>query len=146
MIMRTDKSKLRHNGGAEAGRNTATVARITLTNPDRILYPDQRLTKRDLAMYYESVADWIMPHLIGRPLTLVRCPEGHDEECFYQKHANETVPETIDRVQVEEQDGTRATYLMANSISAVVGLAQMGVLEIHTWGSRKDRLDRPDRL
>ena len=56
--------------------NNVTVAEITLSHPDRILYPEQGLTKRDLALYYERVAEWCMPHLIGRPLTLVRCPEG----------------------------------------------------------------------
>jgi len=144
--MRTEGMRQGGKASTRAADRAAKVAGITLTNPDRILYPEQRLTKRDLALYYESVAEWIMPHLVGRPLTLVRCPEGHDHDCFYQKHANETIPEAIDRVQIEEEDGGRATYLVANSISAVLGLVQMGVLEIHTWGSRQDRLDRPDRL
>src|SRR5215831_265713 len=126
--------------------NNVTVAGITLSHPDRILYPEQGLTKRDLALYYERVAEWCMPHLIGRPLTLVRCPEGRNRKCFYQKHANETIPDAIDRVQIEEKDREQGVYLIANKISAVAGLVQMGVLEIHTWGSRADQLDRPDRI
>jgi bifunctional non-homologous end joining protein LigD len=119
-------------------------SRARLTNPDRVLYPDLGLTKSDLARYYEQVEEWILPHLRGRPLTLVRCPEGY-QNCFYQKHVNQGVPEAIGRVEIEE-DGSRATYMVADTIEAVLGLVQMGVLELHTWGARRDRLDLPDRL
>ena len=115
-----------------------------LTNPDRVLYPDIGLTKSGLAAYYEQVADWMLPHLRGRPLTLVRCPEGY-QKCFYQKHVNEKVPQAIGRIEIEEDDG-RDTYMLAESREALLGLVQMGVLEVHTWGSTKDRLERPDRL
>jgi len=119
-------------------------SRARLTNPDRVLYPDLGLTKSDLARYYEQVGEWILPQLRGRPLTLVRCPEGY-QNCFYQKHVNEGVPQAIGRIEIEEDDG-RATYMVADTLEAVLGLVQMGVLELHTWGSRRDRLDRPDRL
>jgi bifunctional non-homologous end joining protein LigD len=115
-----------------------------LTHPDRVLFPDLGLTKEGLAHYYEQVADRILPHLRGRPLTLLRCPQGY-QECFYQKHVNETVPKAIGRVEIKE-DGDRATYMMADSLDALIGLVQMGVLELHTWGATRDRLDRPDRL
>jgi bifunctional non-homologous end joining protein LigD len=116
----------------------------TLTNPDRVLYPDIGLTKAALAAYYEAVADWMLPHLRGRPLTLVRCPEGY-QDCFYQKHVNAKVPQAIGRIEMEE-DGGRETYMLAESREALFGLVQMGVLEVHTWGSTKDHLERPDRL
>ena len=116
-----------------------------LTNPDRVLYPDIGLTKAALAAYYEEVADWMVPHVRGRPLTLVRCPQGY-QDCFYQKHANEKVPKAIGRIEIEDADGGRDTYMLAESREALVGLVQMGVLEVHTWGSTKDRLERPDRL
>ncbi len=144
--MQTERVRRSRNVAARGTATTVTVAGITLTHPDRILYPEQRLTKRELARYYESVAEWCMPYLIGRPLTLVRCPQGHNRECFYQKHANESIPDAIDRVQIKEEDRGQGVYLIANTISAVVGLVQMGVLEIHTWGSREDQLDRPDRI
>ena len=115
-----------------------------LTNPDRVLYPDIGLTKSGLAAYYDEVADWMVPHVRGRPLTLVRCPEGY-QDCFYQKHANEKVPKAVGRIEIEE-DGGRDTYMLAESREALLGLVQMGVLEVHTWGSTKDRLERPDRL
>ncbi|HET9606875.1 MAG TPA: DNA ligase D [Nitrospira sp.] len=134
---RTDdrSSKSRRKPGAHAGR---------LTNPDRVLYPDIGLTKAALADYYEQVAEWMLPHLRGRPLTLVRCPAGY-QKCFYQKHVNEKVPSAIGRIEIEEDEG-RDTYMVAESPEALLGLVQMGVLEVHTWGATKDRLERPDRL
>jgi bifunctional non-homologous end joining protein LigD len=76
---------------------------------------------------------------------LVRCPEGHAADCFYQKHANESVPEIIGRVKIPEGKKT-GIYMVADSLEAVVGLVQLGVLEFHTWGAKRDFLDRPDRI
>jgi bifunctional non-homologous end joining protein LigD len=135
----------RHTGTRTSkpkGTHQATAGR--LTNPDRVLYPDIGLTKSALAAYYEQVAELMLPHLRGRPLTLLRCPEGY-QKCFYQKHINENVPQAIGRIEIEEDDG-RDTYMLAESPEALLGLVQMGVLEVHTWGSTKDRLERPDRL
>ncbi|MCC2642366.1 MAG: ykoU [Nitrospira sp.] len=126
--------------------NGATsVAGVTLTNPDRLLFPEQNLTKLALATYYETVSEWILPHMRDRPLTLVRCPEGYNKECFYQKHANDRIPEAVGRVEIPEENGT-ACYMVADSLAALVGLVQMGVLELHTWGAKRDKLDRPDRM
>ena len=122
-----------------------TVAGVTITHPHRVLFPDQGFTKLALSQYYERVCPWLLPHLQGRPLTLVRCPEGYNKECFYQKHANDTVPDTIDRVKIPHGNGP-SWYLIAESLPAIVGLVQMGVLELHTWGSKRDKLDRPDRI
>ncbi|MEX5219522.1 MAG: DNA ligase D [Nitrospira sp.] len=123
----------------------STVAGVTLSHPDRVLYPDQGLTKLALAQYYEQIGAWILPHLEGRPLTLVRCPEGHAADCFYQKHANQTVPDAIGRIKIPEGKKS-GTYMVADSLKAVIGLVQMGVLELHTWGAKRDLLDRPDRI
>lgn len=123
----------------------APVAGVTITHPDRVLFPEQGVTKLSLARYYERVSPWLLPHLNGRPLTLVRCPEGHTKECFYQKHANDTVPDTIGRVKIPEDHGV-SWYMTADSLPAVIGLVQMGVLEFHTWGARRGGLDRPDRI
>jgi bifunctional non-homologous end joining protein LigD len=134
-------ARKKHSTSAEP----AVVAGITLSHPDRVLYPDAGLTKLALARYYEEISEWIVPHLEGRPLTLVRCPEGYTGECFYQKHANETVPNAIGRVKIPEDNKT-AIYMVADSPAAVVGLVQMGVLELHTWGAKRDLLERPDRI
>ncbi len=123
----------------------ATIAGVKISHPHRILFPDQGLTKIALGQYYERVSSWILPHLQGRPLTLVRCPEGFNKDCFYQKHANDTVPDAIDRVKIPGDNGP-SWYLVAESLPAIIGLVQMGVLELHTWGSKRDGLDRPDRI
>jgi bifunctional non-homologous end joining protein LigD len=125
---------------------TAEVAGVELTHPERVLYPDQGLTKLDLARYYERVAGRLLPHLEGRPLSLVRCPAGREGSCFYQKHLGEGFPRKVERVEIEESDGAIGVYGVAGSLAAVVSLVQMGVLEIHTWGCRRDRLERPDRV
>ena len=130
---------------AAAADGPVTVAGVTITHPDRVLFPEQGVTKLSLARYYERVSPWLLPHLKGRPLTLVRCPEGYNKECFYQKHANDTVPDTIGRVKISEDKGV-SWYMTADSLPAVIGLVQMGVLELHTWGAKRDGLDRPDRI
>ena len=122
------------------------VEGVRLTSPDKVLYPEQGVTKRDLADYYRSVADWILPHLAGRPLSLVRCPEGADSECFYQKHLSGTFPAALGSVEIEEKDGDVRTYVTVDDLPGLLGLVQIGVLEIHVWGSRRDRIERPDRM
>src|SRR5262249_33215323 len=144
----TAKQSARAPKRSGAATKTATadvIAGVKLSNPDKFLFPEAELRKRDLAQYYVSVADWIVPHLKGRPLSLVRCPDGWNAECFYQKHANTAVHEAVSRVKVPEGGGS-ATYFSADSLTAVVGLLQWGVIELHPWGSRVPKLDRPDRL
>jgi bifunctional non-homologous end joining protein LigD len=121
------------------------VAGVKLSHPEKLLYPESKFAKQDLARYYENIGEWILPHLRERPLSLVRCPDGWNAECFYQKHASKSVNPAVTRVVVPEGGG-EATYMAANSLSALVALVQWGVLELHPWGSRKPRLDRPDRL
>jgi bifunctional non-homologous end joining protein LigD len=130
---------------APSPEGPAIVGGVTLSHPDRVLFPEQSVTKLALAQYYETVSEWILPHVQDRPLTLVRCPEGYDKECFYQKHANDRIPAAVGRVEIPEDDGT-ACYMVADSLAALAGLVQMGVLELHTWGSKRDRLDNPDRM
>ncbi|HEU4709538.1 MAG TPA: DNA ligase D, partial [Methylophilaceae bacterium] len=121
-----------------------SVAGVKITHPSKILFPGIGLTKLELARYYEQVADWILPHLKGRPLTLVRCPEGGEKECFFQKNVKETTSEYVGRIEVPV-DG-KSTYMVADSVEALIGLVQMGVLELHTWGSHEGALEKPDRI
>ena len=125
--------------------DTNTIAGIKISHPDKLLYPEAEITKRDLALYYETIGEWIVPHLRNRPLTLVRCPDGWNKECFYQKHAGGGVDEAIERVTVQDSDGP-ALYMMANSVRAVVAVLQMGTLELHPWGARTPKLGFPDRI
>jgi bifunctional non-homologous end joining protein LigD len=121
------------------------IAGVRLTNPDRVLYPEQGITKEAMARYYEAVAEWILPEVADRPLTLVRCPQGHEKECFYQKHADQGFPDAVKRVEIAEGSGPRG-YLYVDSIEGIVSLVQLGVLELHTWGSRREQVERPDRI
>jgi len=118
---------------------------VRLTHPDRVLYPDQGITKRALAEHYLAVADRMLPHVAGRPLSLVRCPGGEGKHCFFQRHDGSGVPEQIERIEIAEEDGP-ATYLVVRDAAGLVALVQMGVLEIHVWGAAETDLDRPDRI
>ena len=118
---------------------------IRLTHPDRVVYPDRGITKRDLAAYYAQVADWMLPHIIGRPLALVRCPAGVDGPHFFQKHPPEGLPSVVQRIRIQEKNQMN-TYLIVNDLEGLVTLVQFGALEIHIWGARGDDVERPDRL
>jgi bifunctional non-homologous end joining protein LigD len=121
------------------------VAEIKLTHPDRVLYPDQGITKGDLALYYKRIAGAILPHLAGRPLTVVRCPEGQQRQCFYQRHPRDAPSEPTRSIAVREK-GKTVRYLSVDSLPGLMALVQMGALELHTWGSRVPRIERPDRM
>jgi bifunctional non-homologous end joining protein LigD len=122
-----------------------TVAGVKLTHPDKIIFGGIGLTKRDLATYYERIAEHILPHLAGRPLSLVRCPDGEGGACFYQKNVETGFPKSIRTVRVEHDEGP-VHYALVDSAEGLVALVQMGVLEIHTWGSLADNVERPDRM
>jgi bifunctional non-homologous end joining protein LigD len=98
-----------------------------------------------LAEYYVRIADWILPHVVDRPLTLVRCPAGYKGECFFQKHLTGSLPDAVRGVMVPVK-GKREEYVAVDDIAGVVALVQMGVLEIHPWPAREDQLEKPDRI
>ncbi|MBX6364347.1 MAG: non-homologous end-joining DNA ligase [Gemmatimonadetes bacterium] len=133
----------RAHGDAEPAE---VVAGVRLTSPGRVLYAEQGVTKLDLARYYESVSDRMLPLLSRRPLSLVRCPQGRRTACFYQKHADETFPKAVRRIRIAEKAGPVKEYAYVTSLAGVVALVNLGTLELHTWGVHVDRLERPDRL
>ncbi len=122
-----------------------TIAGVRLSSPKRVLFDELGLTKEALARYYDSVAEWMLPDLKKRPLSLVRCPKGPGEGCFYQKHIDKAWSNEIERVPIPESDG-EGIYAIANGAAAVVGLVQKGVIELHVWGSTTRDLDKPDRM
>lgn len=122
-----------------------TIRGVRLTHPDKIFYPDSGITKKELAAYYDAVAEWILPYLKDRPLVAVRCPEGEGKACFYQKHPGAGTPSNLKQVTIEEKSGT-GQYLVIDTPEGLVSLAQLGALELHVWGARVDNLERPDRL
>lgn len=113
-----------------------------LTNPDRVYWEDVGLTKQGLADYYAAVRDWIGPHVTGRVLSLVRCPEGADGQCFFQKHA--TAGLDARNLRLVPEDG--GEVIAIDDLAGLIALVQAGTLEIHVRGSRIDRLDAADRL
>jgi bifunctional non-homologous end joining protein LigD len=116
---------------------------VKLTHPDRIYWEDAGVTKEGLAQYYVGVWDWMAPHLIGRPLALVRCPEGATAACFYQKHATAGVERTFLHL-VNEPDGNEV--ITVDDLDGLIALVQAGVLEIHTRGTDISGLESCNRL
>ena len=121
------------------------VEGVRLTSPEKVLYPRQNLTKVDLAAYYLQIQHVIMPHLRARPVTLVRCPQGHGDHCFYQRHPQAGHPDVLGLIELEEKRGP-TTYMVIEDFAGLLGAVQLGSLEVHIWGSRRDRPDRPDRM
>lgn len=132
-------------GELNMGKTTMAHTSISLTSPQRVLYADAGITKVELAEYLVSVADRMLPHVVNRPIAIVRCPEGADKACFFQKHPGAGTPDVLRRIPVTEKAGTR-DYLVIDDVDDLVALAQIGALELHLWGSRADRLEQPDRL
>lgn len=128
-----------------AGKAEGLAAAFPLTNPDKVLFPEVGLTKRDILEYYELVAERMLPHVANRPLTLVRCPNGWKGACFFQKHPGQGRPEALRTVPIREKEG-KAAYAVLDDVQGLFSLVQLGALEIHTWGSFADDFERPNLL
>ncbi|HEX3928216.1 MAG TPA: DNA ligase D [Gemmatimonadales bacterium] len=127
------------------GEEIMTDAGSTLTHPDRVIYTRPTIRKRDVAAYYERIAPLILPHVVGRPVSIVRCPEGMAGECFFQKHWSGKLPPGLGTVSITEKNGTRE-YLVVNNAAGLVSLVQFGALELHLWSVRADNVEAPDRV
>ncbi len=129
----------------DTGRDRKAAPRhsIALTHPDRLLWPDAGVTKQGLAEFYADIWDWIRPHVTGRLLSLVRCPEGIAGSCFFQKHAWRGLSDAVEQVHLP---GDPEEQLAIADLDGLIALVQAGVLEIHPWGSRLDDVERPDML
>ncbi len=127
------------------GKSEAEVAGVRLTNAGRVLYPEQGVTKLDLAEYYAAVGEELLRRAARRPLALVRCPEGTAQQCFYQKHPGPSFAPGLPRIPIQEKEDVD-DYVYLESVSDLVSLVQLGVLEVHAWGSTVDHLEQPDIL
>lgn len=125
---------------------TRRAGEVTLTHPERVVFPGTRITKQDVADYYRAVARWMLPELVRRPLSVVRCPDGAGEACFFQKHHADSLGARVQAVRLKEKAGAGADYLYVDDIEGVIELVQMNALEFHPWGARVDEPDKPDRL
>jgi len=121
------------------------VRGIRISHPDRIIYPGLGFSKLDLVRYYEHVGDLILPHVVDRPLTLVHCPDGLNSPCNYMRHRKVWGPDVLRRVSIREKTKI-GEYLVVDDIEGVIALAQIGVVEIHTWNSTSKDVERPNRL
>jgi len=139
------KTAAKKTAGTQAPTTGNVVAGIAISNPDKPYFPEADLSKIDIARYYAAMAPRMLPFIAKRPLSLVRCPDGWNGQCFYQKNADKAVNAAVDRIEVPEKNG-KATYMGAASAAALAALVQWGVIEIHPWGSRKPKLERPDQL
>src|SRR5262249_49324433 len=139
------KAEVSKRSAPAAGKDADEFEGVRITHPGRVLFADQGVTKRDLVTYYLAVADRILPHLAGRPTSLVRCPAGSGGECFFQKHASPGFPRELRPVRITEKSGTRQ-YLYIEDRAGLVAAVQMGVLELHIWGAHTDAVEKPDRM
>ncbi|HYC04371.1 MAG TPA: non-homologous end-joining DNA ligase [Azospirillaceae bacterium] len=142
---RLERAAKRQARAARGKAAPVTLYGIPVTHPEKMLWQDPGVTKRDLVDYYSGICAWILPHLDGRPLSLKRCPSGPEAACFIQKHAWPGLHEQVHRVPIAEKAGVR-DYLVVDCLPGLVALLQGGVVEIHPWGATVDRLERPDRL
>jgi bifunctional non-homologous end joining protein LigD len=120
----------------------ASIGGIAISNPKKMLYPEG-IAKLEVAEYYDRIADCILPHIQDRPLTLVRCPNGYAQKCFYQKHMAENMPAHVHGIAIREKSATDE-YLYIQDKSGLLELVNLGVLEFHVWGCRIDAIERPD--
>lgn len=138
-------SNQRSSAKVKASSANTSIAGVTLTHPDRVAFPGQGLTKLDLAVFTEKMADRSLPYIAGRPLTLVRCPRGQGKDCFFQKHLTGSVPDVVSHVDIKEKSSTKK-YPVVKDLPGLISLVQIGVLEIHPWLARADRVERPDQV
>ena len=131
------------SSGTSGSSGASEVAGVRLSHPDKVLYPEDGITKLDLAHYYEQVAEWMLPHVENRLLSLVRCTDGARGRCFFQKHPGLGASDHLRRFEVVEK---QKEYLALYDLAGLIFLVQMGVLEIHIWGSQADHFEKPDRL
>jgi bifunctional non-homologous end joining protein LigD len=135
-------------GSRHAGAPAAVEAdgrRIEVPRPEKLLFPQDGITKTDLVAYYLRIAPVMVPHLRGRPLMLERYPDGIERKGFYQKDASDHFPDWVRRVEVQKAGGT-VHHVVCDDAATLVYLASQACITPHAWTSRVDRLDRPDRM
>ena len=140
----TGKENISHGKRSPEPANRSAVV---ITHPDKVLDETSGMTKQDLADYYAAISSHILTYIADRPLSIVRCPEGSSKACFFQKHVGSGMPESVKIIPVpNRKSGESENYLAVDSVEGLVGLAQMGVLEIHSWGSKEESLNTPDQI
>ncbi|WP_432769228.1 MAG: DNA ligase D [Sphingopyxis sp.] len=119
---------------------------VTISSRDRVIFPEAKATKGDLADYYSAIAPLMLPHAARRPISLVRCPQGRGKKCFFQKHDSGSFGDHVHHVPIKEKDGGHEDYLYVEDADGLLACVQMGTIEFHGWGSHVDALEKPDRM
>ncbi|WP_232491800.1 DNA ligase D [Novosphingobium kaempferiae] len=133
----------------EAAVDVATEALATpvkISNRERVIFPEGKITKGQLADYYEIVAPIMLPWAGSRPISLVRCPQGRGKKCFFQKHDAGSFGEEVKQVGIREKDGHEEAYLFIDTPTGLLTCVQMGTIEFHGWGARIEDVEKADRL
>lgn len=118
---------------------------MKISNPDKVLYKEANVTKLDVAEYYQAIHEYMLPYIVKRPLSLVRCPDGYDKQRFFQKHIAHDYPQGLFPISIKEKTKTDDYIYLKNEVG-LLALAQMGTLEIHPWGSSINNIEKPDTI
>ena len=121
------------------------LAAVHLTNPEREIFAGSGVTKLDIALHYARVGDWLLPELLGRPVTMLRCPTGELKDCFYQRHAFAGLPPGVETVELADEE-ERAAFISIVEPRGYLAMAQFGAIEFHLWGCHIGDPEHPDRL
>jgi bifunctional non-homologous end joining protein LigD len=149
--LRDDKTATEVKRELEDGAKALIVSQsdsVEITHPEKIIFPKDKVTKRDIANYYRAVAPWLLAEISDRPLSLKRCPNGTTNTCFFQKHfterqrGNPSLP-AVHEIMIQEHSGKKG-YASVNTIEGVIALVQVGGFEIHAWGCRQPEIENPD--
>ncbi|RHW18339.1 DNA ligase D [Sphingomonas gilva] len=144
--LRGDKPAAEVRAEAPAATPELATLPVKITNPDRVIFPGEKLTKGDLAAYAAAVAPLMLPWVGSRPISLVRCPQGRAKHCFFQKHDSGSFGEAVKHVPIREKKGGTEDYLYVDDATGILQCVQMGTIEFHGWASSVATLDRPDRM
>lgn len=124
----------------------SSASSIKISSRDRVVFPEAKITKGDLADYYAAIAPLMIPHAARRPISLVRCPQGRGKACFFQKHDSGSFGEHVHQISIREKDGGHEDYLYIDDSDGLLACVQMGTIEFHGWVSQTDDVEQPDRM
>ncbi|WP_449446070.1 DNA ligase D [Thermomonas brevis] len=144
-LRESDRGPARAATRGNAMNSTNPTGEIVITHPERVVFPDDGIRKQEVADYYRAIAPWLLPEIAGRPLSVVRCPQGAGRPCFFQKHHGQGMRQ-VDSVRLREESGDHEEYLVVHDEAGLMELVQFNALEFHPWGAKADAPDLADRL
>ncbi|WP_242127895.1 DNA ligase D [Sphingobium sp. Sx8-8] len=119
---------------------------VRISHPDRLIFPEANISKGQLADYYAAIGAAMLPWIVHRPISLVRCPQGRAKKCFFQKHDSGSFGDHVKHVSIREKSGGEEDYLYIEDVDGLLACVQMGAIEFHGWGSLVGNVERPDRM